>query len=127
MNSSFFQNRYELQSHEKVCKNKDFCGILMQSEKDNVLEFNQYLKSDKMPNIIYADIESVIKKLDECTNNPENSSTTKIVELIPYGYLISTIWAFYHIENKHTLYLGKDCMKKFSESLENTQKMFPLI
>ena len=34
----------------------------MPSEKDIILEFNQYMKSDKMPYIIYADIESLIKK-----------------------------------------------------------------
>ena len=32
----------------------------MPSEKDNILEFNQYMKSDKMPHIIYADIESSV-------------------------------------------------------------------
>ena len=31
----------------------------MPSEKDNILEFNQYMKSDKIPCIIYADIESL--------------------------------------------------------------------
>ena len=49
-------------AHEKVCKNKDFCGILMPSENDNMLEFNQYMKSAQMPYIIYADIGSLIKK-----------------------------------------------------------------
>ena len=34
----------------------------MPSEKDNILDFNQYIKSDKMPYIIYADIESLIKR-----------------------------------------------------------------
>ena len=34
------------------------------------------MKSDKMPYIIHADIESAIKKIDRCANNPENSSTT---------------------------------------------------
>ena len=34
----------------------------MPSGKDNILEFNQNMKSDKMPYIIYADIESLIKK-----------------------------------------------------------------
>ena len=51
-----FRTENKLKSHEKVCKNKDFCGIVMPSEKDNILEFNQYMKSDKMPYIIYADI-----------------------------------------------------------------------
>ena len=34
----------------------------MPLEKDKILEFNQYMKSDKMAYIIYADIESLIKK-----------------------------------------------------------------
>ena len=58
----------------------------MPSEKDNILEFNQYMESDKMPYIIYADIESLIKKIDGFANNPENSSATKIGEHIPCGY-----------------------------------------
>ena len=54
------EQKKKLQSHEKVCKNKDFYGILMPSEKDNILELIQYMKSDKMPYIVYADIESFI-------------------------------------------------------------------
>ena len=36
--------------------------IVTPLEKNNILEVNQYMKSDKMPYIIYADIESLIKK-----------------------------------------------------------------
>ena len=57
-----FRTENKLKSHEKVCKNKDFCRILMPSEKEKILEFNQYMKSDKMSYSIYADIESLIKK-----------------------------------------------------------------
>ena len=107
----------------------------MPSEKDNILEFNQYMKSDKMPYIIYADIESLIRKIDGCANNPENFSTTKIGEHIPCGYSMPTIWGFDRIEDKHPLYCGKDCMKKFCTSLREhaknitdfeTKKMLPL-
>ena len=55
---------------------------------NNVLEFNQYMKSDKMPYIIYADMQSLLKKIDGCVNNPENSSTTKIGGHFPFGYSI---------------------------------------
>ena len=34
----------------------------MLSEKDNILELIQYMKSDKIPYIIYADIESLTKR-----------------------------------------------------------------
>ena len=57
----------------------------MPSEKDNILEFNQYMKSHKMPYIIHADMECLIKTIDRCTNNLENSSTTKIGEHILCG------------------------------------------
>ena len=35
---------------------------------------------------------------------------------------MSTIQAFDHIENKHTLFCGKDCVKKFCESLREHAK-----
>ena len=35
---------------------------------------------------------------------------------------MSTIWAFDHIEKKHTLYRVKDCMKKICESLREQAK-----
>ena len=35
---------------------------------------------------------------------------------------MSTIWGFDHIENKNTLYHGKDCMKKFCTSLRQHAK-----
>ena len=50
-----FRTENKLMSHEKLCKNKDFCGIVMPSKKDKILDFDQYVKSDKMPYIIYAD------------------------------------------------------------------------
>ena len=54
--------------------------------------------------------------------NSEKSSTTKVGEHIPSGYLMSKIWAFDHTEDKHTLYRGKDCVKKFCESLREHAK-----
>ena len=34
----------------------------MPSQKDNILQFNQNMRSDEMPYIIYADLEPLIKK-----------------------------------------------------------------
>ena len=96
----------------------------MSSEKDSILEFNQYMKSDKMPSIIYADIESLITKIDRCANNPKNSSTAKMFEHIPFGYSMPKIWTIDHIEKRHFI-SWEDCMKNFSESLrEHTKEIF---
>ena len=40
----FFRRENQLTSHKKVCENKDFCGIVMQSAKDELLKFIQYMK-----------------------------------------------------------------------------------
>ena len=94
----------------------------MPSEKDNILKFNHCMKSDKMPQIIYADIEFLIKTLDGSPNKTDKFSTTKVDQHIPCRYSISTILAFDCIENKHTLHRGGDCMKKFCESLREDAK-----
>ena len=85
----------------------------MRSEDTKILEFNQYQKSDKAPFIIQAVFECMIEKIGGCKNNPENSSTTKVSKHIPSGFSISTISSFRSTENKHDVYRGKDCMKKF--------------
>ena len=59
-----------------------------------IFEFIQYQKCDKAPSIIYVDLKSLIKRIDECKNNFEKSSTTKVDEHIPCGYLMSRIWKF---------------------------------
>ena len=87
-----FRTENKPKFHEKVCKKYIyFCGIVMPSEKDKILELKHYMKSDKMPYIIYVDIESLIKKIDRCENNPEKSSARKIGKNILGGYSMSTI------------------------------------
>ena len=97
----------------KVFGNKDFFSVVMPSEDTKILEYNHHRKPNKIPSIIYANLESLIKWIDGCKNNPEKSSTTKIAEHIPCGYSMSTIRTFDGIENKHDVYRGEDVMKKF--------------
>ena len=89
----------------------------MPSEDTKILEFNQYQKSDKVPFVIYADLECLIEKIDGCKNSPENSFTAKVGKHILSGFSISTISSSKIIENKHDVYRSKDCVKKFCESL----------
>ena len=65
-----------------------------------------------MPFIIYADVESLIQKIDGYANYLVSSSATKVREHIPCVYLMTNIWAFDHIENKHTLYHAKELILK---------------
>ena len=107
------ENKHE--SHEKVYKNKHFCDFIMSSEDSKILKFNQYQISDKISFAIDVDCEYLVEKINECENNPENTYTIKLRHIthIPSSFSMSTIKSVTSIENKHDVYRGKDCMKKF--------------
>ena len=53
-----------LESHKKVCENKNFCNVIIPIKDTKILECNQYQKSDKAPFMIYADLECIIEKIE---------------------------------------------------------------
>ena len=59
----------------------------MPSEDTKKLGFNL----DKTLFLIYAVLESLIEKIDECKINPENSSTAKLGKHTPPGFSMFTI------------------------------------
>ena len=69
------------------------------------LKFNQWQKSDKSLFIIHADLECFIEKIDGCKNNPENSSTAKVIEHISSGFSTWNI-SFRRVENSHYVNRG---------------------
>ena len=50
------EQKNKLDLHQKVCKNKDFCNVIMPFEITKILQFNQYQISNKDSFIIYADL-----------------------------------------------------------------------
>ena len=60
-----FRIKIKIESHKKVCENKDFWNVIMPSKDIKMLECNQYQKSDKTSFNIYADLECIIKRLTD--------------------------------------------------------------
>ena len=55
-----FRTKNKLKCGEKVFKSKHFCRIVTLSEKECILECNQYMKSDKMSYILYILVGSLV-------------------------------------------------------------------
>ena len=55
----------------------------MPEEDNKILKPNYGGKSMKVPFTIYADLESLLEKMNTCHNNPEKSSKTKINKHTP--------------------------------------------
>ena len=72
-----YSTKDKLKKHNKVCENHDYCYLEMPEEDNTILKYNHGEKSMKVPFTIYADLESLRKKLNTCHNNPQKSSSTK--------------------------------------------------
>ena len=73
-----YRTENKLNAPRKICENNEYCNIEMPSPNNNLIKYNQGDKSLKLPFIIYADLECLLKKIDTCQNNTDLSSTTKI-------------------------------------------------
>ena len=78
----------KLKKHERLCNNHKFCEIEMPTEKDKMLKHSHGQKSLRVPVAYYCDIESLIKKVDACHNNPEQSYTSRISKHEPCRFSI---------------------------------------
>ena len=80
--------------HKNVCENHDYCYVEMSEEYIKILKYNHGEKYMKLPFTIFAELDSLLEKMNPCQNNPEKSSTNKINKHIPSGYLLFTQCSF---------------------------------
>ena len=114
------ENKFK--KHKKVRENHDYCSVEMPKEDNKILKYNQGEKFMKAPFIIYGDLESLLKKINACHNNPEKSSITKINKHTPSAYSLFTQCSFDTTKNKLDYYRDKNCMKNFLPRLKRTCK-----
>ena len=112
-----FRTKNKLEEHKNICENHEYSHAEMPTKENNIIEYNQGEKSMKLPYIIYADLECLLKKMSTCQNNPNESWTTEINKHTPSGYSLFTHCSFDKSKNKLDYYRGKDCMKKFCKDL----------
>ena len=113
-----YRTKNELELHNKIYENHDYCHAEMPTKDNNIIKYNHGEKSMKVPFLIYADLECLPEKMSACKNNPNESSTIKINKHTPSGYSIFTSCSFDESRNKLNYYRGKDCMKKFCKDLK---------
>ena len=92
-------------------------------EKGTILWFKHHERSEKLPFIIYADTEALIKEMHNCDPNPQNSYTKKYQKHKPisFSYYIKSFDDNVY-ESKLRKYIGEDAMEKFVEWIEEDVK-----
>ena len=117
-----FWTHKSLEKHWEYCRNHEAVEINM-PEKGTILRFKHHERSEKLPFIIYADTEALIKKMHNCNPNPQNSYTRKYQkhEPISFSYYIKSFDDNVY-ESKLRKYTGEDAMEKFVEWIEEDVK-----
>ena len=92
-------------------------------EKGTILKFKHHERSERVPFIIYADTEALIKEMQNCDPNPQNSYTKKYQkhEPISFSYYIKS-FDDNVCKSDFRKYMGEDAMEKFVEWIEDDVK-----
>ena len=77
----------------KSCEDKDYCYTEM-LKKGETLKYHPGVKSMKASYLIVADIESLLRKMNTCSNDPNKSSTEKKNKHKMCGYSLFTDCSF---------------------------------
>ena len=92
----------------------------MPKENNKTLKYNPGEKSLKVPFIIYADLEWILRKMSARQVNPTKSYTEKKAEHESSGYLQVKCCSFDKSKNKCIYYRGQDCIKIFCRDLRDS-------
>ena len=104
----------------------------MPTEKEKWLKFHDGQYQFKVPFMLYADFESILKPVDERYRDKMNTMKTerkgkapyteKINTHVPSGWCVHSTFAYGDVPDPLKMYRGKDCVEKFVEYIEEEVK-----
>ena len=118
-----FPKEESLNKHKEYCSTNECIKINMPKKEKSILKFKNYCNSEKVPFIIYADMESLLNPIQSCEPNLQSSYTKKYQNHQPvsYSYYVKCFDDNVFTREPKT-YTGLDAMQKFVESLEKDVK-----
>ena len=104
----------------------------MPTEKEKWLKFHDGQYQLKVPFMLYADFESILKPVDERYRDKINRMkagrkdkapyTEKINTHVPLGWCVHSTFAYGYVSNPLKMHRDKDCVEKFVECIEEQVK-----
>ena len=118
--------------HYGYCSSNDHVKVNMPTEKEKWLKFHDGQYHFKVPFMLYADSESILKPVDKRYRDKMNTMkadrkdkapyTEKINTHIPSGWCVHITFAYRDVSDPLKMYRGKDCVEKIVEYIEEEVK-----
>ena len=80
-----YNTKQALDEHKEYCYNNE-CVKTIMPEKGTFLRFKNFPHSEKVPFVVYADTEALIKEIHQCDPNPQKSYTEKYQKHEPVSF-----------------------------------------
>ncbi|KAK3093489.1 hypothetical protein FSP39_016361 [Pinctada imbricata] len=112
-----------LHEHQSFCKQFEFQRVKYPKEGyDDILEFQNFHKQLRVPFVIYADFETLVEKMDTCSPNPAESSTTKCSHFEPCGYAYKVVCSNDNHTKSPVVYRGEGAVQHFLKKLHDEEQ-----
>ena len=119
-----FKEETSRDEHVGYCKNNESVRIEM-PHKRPIVEYSDGKFQFKVPFIMYADLESILKPIQGLVNNLMIPSTREVNNQIPSGWCIRSEFTYGEIKDPLRLYRGKDCVRKFCDHvIEEARRLY---
>ncbi|XP_011859255.1 PREDICTED: uncharacterized protein LOC105556762 [Vollenhovia emeryi] len=82
----YFSSNIKLQAHSVDCQQINNCAIVLPSEEDKWLSFNNHSRKERVPFVVYADLECVLKKTDTDTKANQHHQVFSIAYYVHCSY-----------------------------------------
>ena len=113
--------------HYGYCINNKTVRVEMPS-KGSIIEFYDGQNQFKVPFMIYADFEVILKPIQDLSPDPSKPYTKEVNQHIPSGYCIYSKFAYGKVENPLRLYRSEDSVEKFCDHIkEKARRLYHMI
>ena len=127
-----FRTESARDKHYVYCSSNGEVNVKMPEEREKWLKFHDGQCQFKVPFMLYADFESILKPVDEkyrdrmkqlkTERKGEASYTEKLNTHVPSGWCVYSKFAYGDVPNPMTAYRGKDCVEQFVDHVEKEVK-----
>ena len=123
-----FHSELSRDKHYNYCKDNEAVKIEM-PKPDSFVEFHNGQHQFKIPFMMYADFEAILRPVHGSSPNPNKPYTKEINRHIPSGFCINSKFAYGEVKDPLKLYRGKDCIQVFCDYIKREVRrlyhMFP--
>ena len=112
-----FTSQKALDNHDELCSKTEAQRVFLPKQGENVLEFKNVHKQERVTFAIYADFESILLPIQGCKPSGEKSATTPVQkhEACAFSYVVTSTLKEYC--KPPVVYRGKDAAQKFVQCL----------